>query len=374
MTIYQCINCKKNFNKKSHLEEHETNKKCICNTLNTLNSSKLELVSSKNPQKILEYFINNNINNNINKTINDINNNKQYICTYCNKIYSRIDNLKRHTERFCKVKKKDEQKDIEIQKLKEENELLKDFLIKNKDNNYSVMETQNHGVNMNYSNINLKNSCNKTTNNIQNNVQVNISSFGNEDLDKINVKEAMSVFLKSTGGNIIPNMLKHINLNKMYPEFQNVYMTDYARELVKIFDGEHFILKKFKNAKYDIIDKVSKNISDIILKYREGNYKKSAAIDDKININSLSVRLICGEELFVSDSEEEDNKSNKNNKINDKNEEEMCIKKRKALEKRRVKEERQRKYDHLNSKRDGLQKITFEWLKEELCNGKILFK
>ena len=161
-------------------------------------------------------------------------------------------------------------------------------------------------------------------------------------------------------------------------------MTDNARELVKVFDGDKFVFKKFKNAKFDIIDRVSGNIFGIIGRYRAGNYKKSADIDNKIDINSLSIRIIRGEELIVTDSDEEDEEDEEDKEddveIDDESEntkkikeEEKRVKKEKERKKQKEKEAKKKKYDHLNSKQDGLQKITFEKLKEELYNGKYLF-
>ena len=175
----------------------------------------------------------------------------------------------------------------------------------------------------------------------------NINGFGKEDLEKLDVLDAIKVYLKSTGGNIIANMLKYINLNKNFPENHNICITDMSREIVKIHNGKKYIYKKFKNAKYDIVDKVVDNIHEIVNKYKDGNYKKSDDINNKIDINKSSLKLICGEEITDTDSEDSDNDVSKD-----------------SNKKKRINTE------HLNSKMEGLQKITFEKLKEELYNGK----
>ena len=122
-----------------------------------------------------------------------------------------------------------------------------------------------------------------------------------------------------------------------------------SREIVKIHNGKKYIYKKFKNAKYDIVDKVVDNIHEIVNKYKDGNYKKSDDIDNKIDINKTSLKLICGEEITDTDSDESDND-----------------------EKSDVSKDKKKKInvEYLNSKMEGLQKITFEKLKEELYNGK----
>jgi hypothetical protein len=233
-------------------------------------------------------------------------------------------------------------------------------------------------VNTKVLNNNLLNSNNKTTNNIQNNnVQVNISGFGKEDLEKLNILEAMKVYLKSTGGNIISNMLKFINMNEKYPQNHNICMTDLSREIVKMHNGKKYIYKKFKNAKYDIVDKVVGNINEIVTKYKDGNYKKSDDINSKININNISLKLISGEEIDLIDIEEtlNDTTNNKNLDKVDK------VKKQdnsdnSDSEGGEEASEQKLKYildaEHYNSKKEGLQKITYEKLKEELYNGKKL--
>ena len=379
MTFYTCTTCKKCFNRKSNYNYHIQNKKKPClikiieNPQILINNKKSilnnDIINSNIPDSnipdsnITIYDIpnNNNItiydipNSNIpnsnkpisNKPINKITNNK-YICLYCDKSYSRTDSLIRHIEYFCKNKKQHDDKNILIKNMSDEIEALKQIIFTNKEH----LESNTNNITNNITNSN-----NKITNNIQNNntnVQVNINGFGKEDLEKLNILDAIKVYLKSTGGNIIANMLKYINLNKNFPENHNICITDMSREIVKIHNGKKYIYKKFKNAKYDIVDKVVDNIHEIVNKYKDGNYKKSDDINNKIDINKTSLKLICGEEITDTDSEDSDN--------DDKND--VSKKSKNSNKKKQINTE------HLNSKMEGLQKITFEKLKEELYNGK----
>ncbi len=352
MKVYQCKKCLKEFIKKSHLDEH-LNKKKPCGT---------KLINETNDFN--EVVI---IKENIHK------------CEFCNKNFSRSDNLKKHILEYCKDKKIQENN---ITKLQDELTFIKELLLKNNSNNQITTDSQNtttntksHNTTTNSKNTTNTNSLNTTnSNNTTNNVQVNICAFGKEDIDKLDIPEAMRVYLKSTGGNIIPNMLKYINLNEKYPENHNIYMTDNARELVKINNGKQMLLKKFKNAKYEIVGNVTGNINTIVDKFKESNYTNSKDINDKININNMSLKIINGEELFVSDSESSSDSSSDDSNMSEntllKLEEERKIKKEEKYKKFMQKQQRQKYYDHLNSKRDGLQEITFEKLKEELYNGK----
>ena len=377
MPVYKCNGCLKDFDKKCNYENHINKKKPCKQQINEDDEEQDDDILNLNEPFEIDI---------LEENIND-----PLTCVYCYKKYSRQDNLKRHIDNYCKVKKDEDEKDRKINVLIEEVTLLKELILKNGLANINTTNSNNNT---------MTNSNNKTTNNIQNNiqnnntnVQVNISGFGKEIMEDLDIPEAMKVFLKSTGGNIIPNMFKHINMNKKYPKNHNICITDFAREIVKINDGKKCIFKKFKNAKYDIVSTVSNNINGIVDIYKGGNYKRTQDIDNKIEINNLSVRLINGEELTDDDdsssdsdgsSDSKDSKLKEKNAINDvenfkvetKEEVEASIKK--MIEKREKDKNKTSKIkkrlnvDHLNSKREGLQKLTFEKLKEELYSGKDL--
>jgi hypothetical protein len=388
MTKYTCPTCKRLFHKKNHLDNHLIKKKNPCKSIDILlietaqNGTNTDFLTHKTAQNSIN-SINPIVNNDINDKNNLIEDDNKIVCDYCDKEFLRKDSLTRHLKKFCKYKKQNDNKDIMIAKMADEIELLKKNFINNSSN--ITNNIKNISGDTNYNSIN--NSNNKTTNNIQNNnVQVNINGFGKEDLDKLNILDAMRVYLKSTGGNIIANMLKYINLNCKYPENHNICISDLSREIVKMHNGKKYIYKKFKNAKYDIVDKIVDNIYEIVNKYKDGDYKKSLDINSKLNINEVSLKLISGEELEESDDgkdsgvdSEDDDKINTDDEssrntqdiINDLNNMDENI--RKMIERREKESKNKSKQlniEHLNSKRDGLQQITFEKLKEELYNGK----
>jgi hypothetical protein len=358
MTFYTCITCGKCFNRKSNYNYHVQNKKKPC----LIKTPEIEEKITEIQENFIEFpqmlLNDDNVNNKTPIPASDDKNIKKYVCLYCDKSYSRTDSLARHTEHFCKNKKQHDDKNILIKKMSDEIEALKQIILTNKE---YLQSNTNNIIN------NMTNSNNKTTNNIQNNstnVQVNINGFGKEDLEKLDILDAIKVYLRSTGGNIIANMLRYINLNKNHPENHNICITDMSREIVKMHNGKKYIYKKFKNAKYDIVDKVVDNINEIVNKYKDGNYKKSDDINNKIDINKTSLKLICGEEIIDDDSNDSDDESDVSKDKVSKNLD--IINKSIIDKKRRINAE------HLNSKMEGLQKITFEKLKEELYNGKEL--
>jgi hypothetical protein len=350
-----------------------------------------------------EYYddLNDDLNNNINDESND--GNKKFVCKYCDKIFTRNNNLQRHIIHRCKIKKKlDEAKELE--KLKEELNLVVKTC-KNMEANFENLKKEheelknNIGVKTSKKTTKITNNTindNKQTNNgiinhnsNNNTVNIKVVQFGNEDIDKINLKDAIKLYLKSTGGNIVSNMLKFINFNEKYPENNNICITDMSRDIVKVHDGEQFVYKKFKNVKHDILDKVVNHIKKLVSLYEnDDSYKKTPDIETKLKINNNSLKLICGEDIEETDSDEEDIDKGDNageNKIND-NQQNKCdietveaeiikiIANNERERKATAKKQYRANIEHLNSKKEGLQKIAFEKMREELRNGKKLLE
>jgi len=258
---------------------------------------------------------------------------------------------------------------------------------KNLQSNYQNME--NNYQNMENENIKLKNEIEKiqkgnnknNTKNI-NNTQINndnrqinngiiqnniIVQFGEEDIDKIDVKEAMKTFLMSTGGNIVSNMLKYINLNSKYPENNNLCISDNAREIVKIHNGKKFVHKKFKNVKDEIVRKGIKNTKKIIKKYKDDDtIIKTQNNKDKIKINEVSLKLIDG---ITGETIVRDEINEKEPKIFIKNKDDEDT----EIERDFTFAERMR-VEHLDSKSVGLRIKTYENIKEDLYNARDLIK
>ena len=321
-------------------------------------------------------------------------------CVYCDKIFTRIDNLQRHLNGRCKSKGNYD----DLEKLKEDMKVI----IKNYqklENNYQNLE--NNYQNLENVNVNLKKeidgikttqqgSCdnttviNKTINNNNNNqinkgvilnntVNIQVVQFGSEDIDKLNLTDAMKSYLKSTGGNIASNMLKYINLNEQYPENNNICMTDLSREIVKIHNGKKFVYKKFKNVKGDILNKVVGNTRKLITKYKnDETLKISNDIKNKLKINDVSLKIIDGisaEDIVREEINEQKVLTEANNvKINKINEKKDVNSDSDSEEEREFTFEERLRIEHLENKREGMQKITFENIKDGLYNAKELLE
>jgi hypothetical protein len=436
MPKHVCIICNKEFNRKSNYDYHIENKKKPCNAImNSVppKSSDLEIKTENFPPKTSDFSLNSlNTSDYDDKDdiidllfkkpmLNDDNINKNITCLYCEKIFTRPDNLQRHLNGRCKSKLNHD----ELENLKNKlNSIMLDYY--NLEKNYQKLETNYQSlmnnnnkvvindeneeesnynsndtktINNNINNVNninnLKN--NKINNGVINNVS--IVQFGKEDINKLNLLEAMKQYLISTGGNIASNMLKYINLNKKYPENHNICITDISREFVKIHDGEKFVTKKFKNVKNDIMKNVINNTKKIMEIYEKNEkIKKSLNTQSKIKINSVSLKLVDGisaEEIVREeirekektlkyqnkkqiDKENEDEYEDEHkdeyedehqDKNEDKNEDEY---EEESEEEREFTFEERLRIEHLDKKREGLQIKSFENLKEELYNARNL--
>ncbi len=370
-----CSICNREFKKKSHYDYHILNKKNPChNKENNLLLKAIETShSSEKSGDLIDILIK-----------NPESNTNNCFCIYCEKVFARTDSLQRHLNGRCKSKENYD----ELEKLKEDMKLIIDNYQKLEnnyqkiENNYQKMENENvnlkkeiddikitqlKGTDVNESKIinnNVNNQINKGV--IVNNIQ--LVQFGSEDIDKINLIDAMKSYLKSTGGNIVSNMLTYINLNKDYPENNNICMTDMSREIVKIHNGKKFVYKKFKNVKEEILNKIVKNTRKIVTNYiLDGTLKKSNDINAKLKINDVSLKIIDG--VSAEDIVREE--------INEK---ERCLNKHKDIDEEDYESEEEREFtleerlriEHLEKKREGMQKKTFENIKDELYNAREL--
>jgi hypothetical protein len=426
MVLYTCFTCNKEFKKKCNYAYHIENKKKPCNSI----TKKSPPISSGFPpisSEFAEEFAEENIesNNIIDILIKKPSSNDANKCIYCNKFFTRIDNLQRHLNERCKSKETYD----ELERLKEDMKIIIQNYQK-LENNYQNLENANENlkkeigvIKVNQQGIENPKTVNKTVNNnnntnkqinkgviLNNTVNIQVVQFGNEDIDKLDLADAMKSYLKSTGGNIASNMLKFINLNKDYPENNNICITDLSREIVKIHNGEKFVYKKFKNVKDEILNKIVKNTRKIVLNYENSQkLKKSNDTKNKLKINETSLKLIEGisaEDIVreeIRENEKNLKKKNKENKL-------LKIKELKHLEniakekgeinthlysvsesdselnlyfsseseseseeERDFTLEERLRIEHLERKRDGMQKKTLENIKEGLYNAKGLF-
>jgi len=267
MVNYKCINCGKEFKKKDDFIKHTERKKKPCYLISSVkqqNNEKLSQIITKN-DKFSE-------NDKKSTSLNTKNENK---CSYCLKIFSNIYNLNRHMDKYCKVKKLDEEKKEEIfNKLIEKEEKI-DMIFNNyeklQENNCKLqdqikeLEKKLKEQSKNYDNkikqIITKNINNNVNNGVINNFIIpadKLVSFGKEDLSKITYGSIIKTVgnWDITGYRIFTELLKLIHFNEKFPEYQNVYMTDKNREKYMVWNGSDWVLNDI--CLKQIIDKIQK--------------------------------------------------------------------------------------------------------------------
>jgi hypothetical protein len=322
MLIYKCNLCLREFKQKCHLDDHLNKKKKPCNVKKVIKETKPNSKHLKVPAKCLQNTCKIPAGGEKNTQPSE-----KLICPYCQNSFNRKDNLNKHIRDRCKNKKHIDNVDIiqskingtvyvsseKYEKLREDNEkliaILEDYKNFIKENNLikqsipsipSVPPKNNYNIISNSNTTNCKAINNGTVNNgVVNNTTINnIVQFGKEDISKCDLFEMMNVYLKSTGGNIFPNMLKYINFNPKFPENFNILMSDHARENVKIHNGKKFITKKFKNVKGEILNSLSNHITNMCESYVDNpDTKKNNDVMTKMKINNISVKLINNDDI-----------------------------------------------------------------------------
>jgi hypothetical protein len=174
---------------------------------------------------------------------------QKYNCQYCNRYFTRQDNLKRHEEQRCK--KNDHQlrsKDKQIEELKLQVELL--------------LTKVGH-----------------TTTNIQTqNNTININNFGNEDMSHI-TSNMKTELLKIPYG-MIPKLVQEVHFNKDKPENWNLMLVNKSDGYVKVYNNNkwHFrdkneTIRDLVDGKYCILDEHYESTQgEGLNKFQDNNY------------------------------------------------------------------------------------------------------
>jgi len=198
MVAHTCEKCGKIFNKKSTYINHIDNKKKPCITIPIISCDILQ--TPVNSCKLLQKSIIKN----------------KYICNFCDKSFTRIDNFKVHLEKRCKTRKEEnkDKEEIFIKLLENHKEEIK-FIIKEKDEQINklaseikILKTQKEGVYKKV--INDKSTNNKSINNGIINNTINIIQHGKEDLSKIDNNVFFNALLKYTGQPTVANSINTI--------------------------------------------------------------------------------------------------------------------------------------------------------------------
>lgn len=186
---------------------------------------------------------------------------KIYVCLFCRRNFNDRSNKAKH-QHICEIKINIIDENI---KLKNENEKLKNNKI-----------------------ITINNNNNHITNNINNGKIINNITkvtLGSEDLSKLSKKDKKIIL--SSGYNSLITLIDLLNLNKNYPQFNNLKITNMNSKYAKTYNEE---LKNYEtvNKKYlieDLIGYRTANLKEIYDEYNNDTIMHSYVLKliEKIN-------------------------------------------------------------------------------------------
>ena len=230
---YICKRCAYGTNIKCNLINHLTRKKA-CNTIHldiqreTL-IEELEQKPSPNPLFLPPEPSFSSLN--ISTKLND--SSKVHKCEFCNKIFGRLDNLKRHVEKVCKEKDKKEKAK------QEETDLMKQMMAQ-KDEEMALMRKQIELLMMaqkgRNTNIETQNNTNINSNNTNNITNIQINGWGEED--RSHLTDKFYRFCYDRPFTSIQRVIEAVFFNPNCPKNWNVMIKDDKSSKALIYDRE----------------------------------------------------------------------------------------------------------------------------------------
>jgi hypothetical protein len=311
MVEYKCNKCNKIYENKYNYNKH-INRKFPCESA---------LSDIAKPELILENptHIPHNPTQNSEKTEYIINKetSENFDCKYCSQKFSRKDALVRHIDKFCKVKKgKDAEDKDTLQKLllefeqqkkafeifKQESE-KKQIALNNENQKFkkkiTTLETQIKKSGNNITNIDKQqvNNVDKQINNNNNNIK--LIAFGEEDLSYITDNVCKEILKK--GFQSYPKLIEHMHFSEDKPEYHNVFISNLRTDKAMAYDGSNWNLQE-RDDVFDTLRAMSYEFIDN--KFKEFQEK-----------GELSEATITKLKRFISERDDEDKIATSNDDI-----------------------------------------------------------
>ena len=230
MKEYKCLSCNFSTKLKSNYNRHLNTIKHQKNTKEKGNKNKKEI---KNTHKTTQnhtnmFFLPHDTTQN--------HTNLKFFCDLCEKSFTRKDALTRHIKKYCKEHKKiNSEKNLllkiaeqkkEISENKEEKQKLYDYIDK------------------------LIEKAGDTYNIEQQNNQINLNSFGSEDVSHLTDKFMNRILSIPYVG--VQKLIEKVHFNKKKPENKNIALTNKKEKMIKIYKNNKW---KYKNRE-EILDEL----------------------------------------------------------------------------------------------------------------------
>ena len=265
MSLYECRICNFKTHIKTHLKTHLNTKKHKKNKekydIENKNSTEFTQIYTNDEEKSAKFTQN--------YTKFTQNSTQIYKCEYCDKEFARKDSLKRHMKKSCIEKdifdkKKEEIKadKLLLQEYKKELEENK----KEKEKLYKYIEKL----------IDKSGGDTIHIGDQQTNQQINLNSFGNEDISHIT--ETFKKKMLHIPYGMVQKFIERVHFSNKKPENKNIAITNKKDKMIKIFKNKKW---KYKN-KTEIMDELIKINYGRLDDYYENGGKEQL---DKFNNN-----------------------------------------------------------------------------------------
>lgn len=194
----------------------------------------------------------------------------EFICEYCDKSFSRIDNLNRHMNNRCKKA--------------QEHLTYKKLFLETKQQLKEEKEEFKKQIEM------LLTKVGNTTNHINNTQNIQLNSYGKEDISHITDK--MKTELLKIPYGMIPKMIEAVHFNDNKPENKNIALTNKKDNKIKVYTGNKWIYKDkdeiindLVDGKYFILDSHYQCVSDNLNIVTKSTYEKFRTFFDENDKN-----------------------------------------------------------------------------------------
>jgi hypothetical protein len=171
-------------------------------------------------------------------------------CSYCNKTFTRKDNLNRHIK-ICKSKEEYDIKNAKLEEIRLAEIRLKQINAENKNLELQIkMVKLNNNIAGKIITKNSNNTNNGTIAGTINNTFVKYNNICyNNVLTKKDMKEIVSDFETA-----LEKAIQKFHFNEKFPENNNIYITNLRDKLMYVFDGIQFMAIDKKEAIYELMD------------------------------------------------------------------------------------------------------------------------
>jgi hypothetical protein len=311
MVNYTCPTCNKEFKKKSHFIEHTEQKKKPCdqNHTNPAQNSTNPAQNSTNPAqkppipstKTKKYQ---------NNQINDININiEEKSCLFCGLVFTRKDTVKRHMDKYCKVKKlQKEEKETILELLIEKDRIINELKNDKESHCKQMDELKKMILELNKKMDKQKNKAHTQNINkgvINNNIiipQSKLVNFGEEDVKNI-PKEVLKDIVKLSGYPALVSCFNAIHNNKDYPQGMNSYLSDISRNKGMVWTNGEWVQAPVKKIFNIVMNKIDTYINHCEVLIESGEYNTKKDPDGSNILDQLQTRIKKYYDRYLGDDE-----------------------------------------------------------------------